>query len=222
MQQEKPDLIGFQELRVGGKEWLGKELHEEDSILGCGRSDHYDREYTPVAFRRSEFELVRLETFWLSDSPDVPGSRFEDSDQSKCPRIATSISLWHKKSHSMVHFVNTHLDHLGEEARKMELSQIADYLLPLQGHKIITGDLNTEPDSAPIKLLLEKGAVLGLKDCTAGIPWTLHCYGNIDLIHKIDYVFSDLNALKGYAVEDTPVEGVYYSDHLAVCAELEI
>ena len=35
-------------------------------------------------------------------------------------------------------------------------------------------------------------------------------------------VFSDLNPVKGYAVEDTPVDGIYYSDHLAVCAELKI
>ena len=222
LRQEIPDLVGIQECMPEGREWLAKELFDEYRILGCGRADGYVGEGTPIAFRKSEFELVKFESFWLSDTPDIPGSVYENSDQSKCPRIASAISLWHKKSQSMIRFVNTHLDHLGEEARKKELSQIVDYLMPLEGHKIITGDMNAGPDSGPIKLLLEKGAPMGIKDCTTGIPWTLHCYGNIELIHKIDFVFSDLNAVRGYTVQDTPVDGIYYSDHLAVCAELEI
>ena len=127
LRREKPDLIGFQEVRLEGKEWLWKELCDEYIILGCGRNANYGREYVPVAIRREPFEIVQMETFWLSDTPDVPGSRYQNLDQSSCERIATAVSLWHRESQKMIRFANTHTDHAGKEARKKELNQILLY-----------------------------------------------------------------------------------------------
>lgn len=220
LRREKPDLIGFQEVRIEGKEWLWKELCDEYIILGCGRNENCGREYVPVAIRREPFELVKMETFWLSDTPDVPGSRYENLDQSMCVRIATTVSLYHKESKKMIRFANTHTDHAGKEARKKELTQILEYLDACPGYKIITGDMNAGPDSEEIQAFLKGASKYNVKDCTADLGDTFHGFGKYG--GKIDYIFSDMNVLESHVIPDIPVNGVYYSDHRAVCADLEI
>ncbi len=218
LRQETPDLIGFQEASAEGKGWLSRELGGDYTVLGCGRSKSCDGEYVPLAIRNSMFELIRSETFWLSPTPDVPGSRYRDLDQSGCVRIATAVMLWHKETNQIVQFVNTHTDHVGKEARKKELAQILDYMKPRSGYKILTGDMNAEPSSEEITSFLGAAKDLNIRDCTENIGGTFHGYGTYNA--KIDYVFSDMKVVRSYAVKDIPVNGLYYSDHLAVCAEL--
>ena len=47
----------------------------------------------PAAGKANAFEMIRSECFWLSSHPSVPGSVYEGSDQSGCPRIATAVVL---------------------------------------------------------------------------------------------------------------------------------
>jgi endonuclease/exonuclease/phosphatase family metal-dependent hydrolase len=218
LRRESPDLIGFQEASAEGKAWLCRELGGDYTVFGCGRNKNCSGEYVPVAIRNSMFEVMGAETFWLSPTPNIPGSRYTDLDQSGCVRIATATALWHRETGQIIRFVNLHTDHVGKEARKKELEQVLEYLKKRQGYKIVTGDMNAEPDSEEITSFLTSAAELGIRDCTEGIGGTFHGYGNYNA--KIDYIFSDLESLNSHAVTDTPVDGLYYSDHLAVCAEL--
>ena len=69
----KPDLIGFQETMPYQRQWLMDNL-EGFEVVGVGRGKNYDNESNVIAYRKDRFDLVFLETFWLSDTPHKPGS----------------------------------------------------------------------------------------------------------------------------------------------------
>ena len=63
----EPDLIGFQEVSTVMKKWLSDDLAPLGyTVVGCGRGKDYRGEATCIAFKRDLFELIALETRWLS------------------------------------------------------------------------------------------------------------------------------------------------------------
>lgn len=220
--KEDPDIIGFQEICGSVWDWLDATLSDRYTVVGCGRNADYayEEEGTPIAFRRSRFRLIRMDTFWLSDTPEVPGSRLHGVHQSPCPRMAISLLLHDKTDGSLVTFINTHTDHTGAEVRCAELLQIADYMHGKPGCKILTGDMNATPDSREITEFLARVSPMHITDCTASVGGTFHGYGHENPYWKIDYIFTDLAATECFAVPDPHEDGIYYSDHLAICATL--
>ena len=218
---ELPDIIGFQEATDSQRAFLKENLSDKYLLLGCGREKNYFGESVCIAYRHGLFEIVSFETFWLSDTPDVPGSFYSDSDQSTCPRFTVHAELISKELDSPLHFFNTHLDHLGANARLKGIRQIAKKISSTQGAYILTGDFNARPDSDVISEL-ERNEKLGCVEVTKSITHTFHGFGRFERDHKIDYIFTNGKPITAYAVEDTPNDGIYISDHYPVCAELEI
>ena len=221
---ESPDLIGFQEARDSTRAWLRDTLTDY-VVVGCGRYANYRGESAPLAFRKDKFELVSLDTFWLSSTPKIPESRYDGSDQSDCPRIATAVVLKPIESDELLLFINTHTDHQGATSRILASAQILEYASQKGLNTVITGDFNAQPDSTEIKMITANKA-FSLVDATATVGPTFHAFGKIpaeDCV-KIDYVFTNLpsNTDESYAVEDIPVDGVYISDHQPVVAFVEI
>ncbi len=62
---EKPDVIGFQECLPVQFDFLREYLHDY-MIVGSGRGPDYEGEHNPIAFNKDRFELMALETQWLS------------------------------------------------------------------------------------------------------------------------------------------------------------
>ena len=216
--REKPDVICFQEVEPHMAAWLRQSLPDYCAV-GCGRGVKFDSEQMTVAFRKEAFQLLELHTFWLSETPDVPGSRYPG--QSSCPRICTEAVLM-EAGGRVFRVFNTHLDHVGGEARERGLAQIlrrAEQDGPFTGTPmILAGDFNAEPDSAEMALL---ETYPGLTNATRTIGATYHGYGKADPPEQIDYI-----VLRG-AVRCERVgrwtdadRGVYLSDHYPVCAEL--
>ena len=112
--REKPDVIGFQEVMPHVREWLCNNLPDY-TVLGMGRNPDYSGESVSIAYRKDKFDLVKFDQFWLSDTPDVPGSRYM-LDQSPCPRISVQATLVSRKEGKLFTFANTHLDHVGAYA----------------------------------------------------------------------------------------------------------
>ena len=81
IRNENPDLIGFQEVSDRSRAQLRDSLTNY-VVVGCGRYKDYNGEGAPLAFRKDKFEMVSMETFWLSCTPKIPESRYEGSDQS--------------------------------------------------------------------------------------------------------------------------------------------
>jgi len=220
-----PDIVGFQETMPAQRQWL-IDTFMEYHVCGMGRGGDMLGESNVIMYRKEKFDLVDLDTFWLSDTPYIPGSRFL-TDQSGCPRICTVVTLRNKEDGKMFRHYNTHLDHVGPFAQAQGITVIlnrifADYKkwqLPV----ILTGDMNAEPGSPAIRSIeLFYGAGDNLTDKTADLGITFHgCTDDLSRHCKIDFVFSNLPAVEGSAVKiDDAVEGITLSDHYPVGAAL--
>lgn len=220
-----PDIIGFQECRTEMKTWLADAIAPLGyTLIGCGREKDYHGESTPIAFKRSKFELVSCMTRWLSFNPTTPGSRFA-GDQSGCPRVFTAAVLKPEEGIPFL-FLNTHTDHKGTTARLLGATEIMQYVSDQKLHFIITGDMNATPGTPEINAFTaSEPCGRPVTDLTSLIPGTFHGFGRhpADKMPKIDYIFTDMagDASKAFAVPDEPVEGVYISDHRPVCAFAE-
>lgn len=217
---EKPDVVGFQEVD-GHMRALLVESVKGYTFVGCGRNPDYTGESATLAYRTDKFELVALENFWLSATPDLPGSRY-GFDQSPCPRVTTAALLKMRGAKNPFWFINTHLDHEGRMARMFGAMQIMQFMSTKKEPCILTGDFNANPDSREIKLLLENNSY-HLTDCTSTIEATFHAY-KTEPYAKIDYIFTNLvcDVNESVLYPDVPVDGVYLSDHRPVGAFIEI
>ncbi len=212
---EKPDIIGFQEANDEMREFLYESLPEY-SFFGCGREAELHGEGTPIAFLTEKFKQLEGENFWLSPTPEIPASRYEN--QSECPRVTSAVRL-SGEGIEPFWFVNTHLDHISSAARVLGAAQLAKYIKRLGERVILTGDMNALPDTDEIAVLCSV-----LADATAAVGPTFHGFELIppEKFRKIDYIFTDLPASNAYAVRDEHPNGLYISDHNPVCCDITV
>src|SRR5215203_2148240 len=71
----KADLIGVQEALLSQLKDL-EALLPDLAWCGVGRTDGKEAgEYSAILYRRSRFQSLDCQTFWLSETPDKPGSK---------------------------------------------------------------------------------------------------------------------------------------------------
>lgn len=216
--REEPDVLCFQEVLPHVAIWLRENL-KDYYVIGCGRGEALDDEQMTVAYRRDRFNLIEMRTFWLSETPGVPGSRY--AEQSVCPRSTTEALLQEYATGRVFRVINTHLDHVGVEARKLGLSQIlrhidAAELFP-DAPTILCGDFNAEPDGEELTVFDD---FPGYVNATEGVGVTFHGY-MLEAPERIDYIYLR-GGVRSEGVEKWTdmVDGVYLSDHYPICASL--
>jgi endonuclease/exonuclease/phosphatase family metal-dependent hydrolase len=149
-----PDLLGTQETLGFQRDYLAKELADFDH-LGVGRDDGKEAgEMMALYYRRSRFEKLDGGHFWLSETPEVVGSKSWDSS---LPRMVSWVKLRDKKQASAppVLFFNTHFDHRGPTAR-LESAKLIRAKASELGKDclvVITGDFNADQQSPPYEAL---------------------------------------------------------------------
>ena len=211
----RPDVLCFQEMLPFMYEALSSMLPEY-AFIGIGRGQELDGESCRIAYLKDSLTLCATDTFWLSPTPDVPGSRYQD--QSICPRICTWGKFYHIANHSMLYVLNTHLDHEGDGARRDGLSQIlekAHELLERQSLPLfITGDFNFTP-SDPAYEMIEDAP---FEDLTAQLSGSFHAYGR-ESNTKIDYILTN-QPKEEFEIKllHTGSNGKFLSDHDFICA----
>ncbi|MBQ1948431.1 MAG: endonuclease/exonuclease/phosphatase family protein [Clostridia bacterium] len=219
LETEKPDVICFQEVIEVQQAFLEKHLNDY-LLLWHGRYENYNGEGLAIAVRKDTMALHGLEVFWLSPTPQKPGSRFEK--QSDCPRICQIATLRQKATGKLFRVFNVHLDHISEEARVLGMGAAMEAIekenqklaLPL----FLLGDMNAYPESEAIQ-----NAKYVLVDLTENSGGTYHEFGHKE--EKIDYIFTDNQTAKN-SWQCTRVErmdhGIYLSDHYPVMVEGEL
>ena len=80
------DIIGAQEVNDDMKAALMQDLSDTYSVFGEGRKATRKGEGTPIFYKTERFELMESGNFWLSETPEVPGSKSWDAS---VERIAT-------------------------------------------------------------------------------------------------------------------------------------
>lgn len=227
---ENPDIIGMQEVLWRQYSLLDSTLADYGTA-GVGREDGVrGGEFNPVFFRKDKFDLARTITFWLSETPDVPGSKGWGAS---LPRIVTWLELVRKDTHDHFFVFNTHFAHDSDSARIMsseilmnEVSKIAEGF-PF----IITGDFNMLPDSRGYAILtgpdesvpLLKDAYFSSDAKPSGPSYTFNGFSDEQGSGRIDYIFvSNLMKVLKHNTIIHKKGPVFLSDHWPVVADLRI
>lgn len=218
------DLIGLQEA-------LPDQLADLDALLpqfarfGSGRNAERSGEASAILYRRDRFEVLESDTFWLSPTPAVAGSKGWDAAYE---RIVTWGRLRDRRTGKIFHHFNTHLDHVGKEARRQSAAMIVERLqkIPKAAPVIVTGDFNDVPAGEPYRLMTAGGLTDAFETSETphqGPASTWNAFKAIEPGRRIDFVFvrGPVHVL-AHAIYPDTFDGRFPSDHLPVLAELRI
>jgi endonuclease/exonuclease/phosphatase family metal-dependent hydrolase len=189
--------------------------------VGVGREDGEMRgEHMAVFYDTTRVELKNWGTYWLSETPDEPSKGWDAA----CKRTATWTLLHDIKADKYFYFVDTHLDHVGEEAREKGLALVVERIGAMNPENypmVLLGDFNVFPDDPCLKGLR---AVMTDAREAASVTTnesTYHGYGTV-VKDPIDYIFyKGFSGCKELARVTKPYEEcLYVSDHYPITAIL--
>ena len=234
------DLFGVQEAVIHQAAILDTDL-PAFARVGCGRNADRSGEAMYIYYRRNRFRVLEDGTFWLSATPDVPGSRLPGAG---CPRTCTWARLADRVTGRRISLFNTHLDLASAAIRCGEMRVLLERgVLPAKARGdavLLMGDFNEVPGPDDARLP-PRGAVL--EELAAGNAVALAatelsdayessetppsgpyrtCHGYEDTPSaRIDFIFSsdDVRVLSYATIEDKP-EGEFASDHYPVAATM--
>lgn len=222
----EPDILGVQEAKPNQVRDMA-EILSAYSYIGTGREGIGKGESSNIFFKKNRFILKTTKTFWLSETPDTI-SRGWDAAYN---RVCTYGLFRDKKTKKYFWVFNTHLDHIGEQARTKGLQLIVTKIAEvnkLNYPVFFMGDFNTEPDAERIIDL--KKQMNDSRDISMEKPFgpsgTFNNFKHNEPVTKlIDYIFSSKNKniqVNKYAILSDSKDLRYPSDHLPVYVELSV
>lgn len=239
----QPDLLGTQECLAGQAEFLRGALPGYGCV-GVGRDDgKLAGEMCAVFYREDRLQLAAEGHFWLSETPEIAGSRGWDA---ALPRIVSWARLRDRADtlRTLVCF-DTHFDHVGEAARLASAKLLRARAQAVAGGApvIILGDFNAPADTdrpGPYTALLgqadeaeeageagEAGESLALRDVYRQLhaprpgEGTFHGFTGGRDGERIDWILAtpDWTPLAA-AIDHGGRDGRWPSDHFPVTAVL--
>lgn len=225
LKKYKPDVACFQEALYNQVNDLQMFL-PDFNYCGVGRDDGKKKgEFSPIFYNKAKFAFIEGTTFWLSETPNVPGSKGWDA---AITRICTYVKLKEKRSGKIVVIFNTHFDHIGDTARLMSAKLILEKIrvLAKKSPVILAGDFNSEPEGkAYIEIINSKNPkltdsfVLNDKNSTCTFTGFAKDGG---ICKRIDYIFYSKHLSTSHFLIADDNDGKYYvSDHLPVMVEVK-
>jgi endonuclease/exonuclease/phosphatase family metal-dependent hydrolase len=160
IEKARPDLMGIQECVAEQADYLREQLPQY-GFRGVGRGNgHRQSEFAPVMYRRDKFKEIDHGYFWLSETPDVPGSK---SWGAWSTRMCTWVKLQPLDGSAPFAIFNAHLDNMSGRSRENSARLMHDRIVELASGMgvIVTGDFNADAGTTPYQLLLA-GEQLGV------------------------------------------------------------
>lgn len=148
-----PDLLGTQEGLDSMERYLRQQLGDY-TFLGVGRDDgKLGGEMCGIFFKTARFELLDRGCFWLSTTPEKPGSRAWGE---LYPRVVMWVKLQPRDGGPIFYWFNTHFDAFRALARLESARLLQERIAQLAGPTpcVVTGDFNSSPGSPPYQTLL--------------------------------------------------------------------
>lgn len=229
MRFHAPDAIGVQEA-------LAHMLTDLDARLpglarvGVGRADGREGgEFSAIFYRRDRLDLLESGTFWLSPTPEIAGSKGWDA---AIERVATWARFQDRVTGCTHVHLNTHFDHIGEQARQESARLIRRRLVSIAGGQpvIVTGDLNADPQSVAYRVFTADtiDASPPLRDAFEasraghyGPTSTWTAFKAIEPGRRIDYVLvSEEIPVLTHGILPDSWDGRFPSDHLPVLSAI--
>lgn len=221
IEDQKPDIFGLQEAYPEQVRYM-EEYTKGYKSVGVGREDgKHEGEHMSIFYNKKTVKLIKWGTYWLSETPDKPSMGWDAA----CKRTATWALMQHKASGKKFYYVNTHLDHVGKEARQKGLELIVERIASMnpEGYPMVmTGDFNVTPDDPALKGLdaKMKSARRFAAQTDEGI--TYNAWGKTENAAVIDHIyFSGFSSCPVFEVVTKPyMERKFISDHFPVRAVL--
>ena len=225
----KPDLAGLQEVLYSQLTDLSDTL-KGYSHFGAGRDDGDKAgEFACIFYKTSRFTRVDQANFWLSKTPDIPGSK---SWHTACTRMVSWMMLRDRQSGQLFFIFNTHFDHASEEARIESAKLLRKQIDEITSGRpvIVCGDFNSTASDSAYKILTRKSVPGFLTDTRASLNDSVKqpSYSFVGFpFHPeegnlIDFIFTR-NAqawnVKTQLIITDNRNGLYPSDHLPVITE---
>jgi endonuclease/exonuclease/phosphatase family metal-dependent hydrolase len=215
--EQDPDVIGTQELFLLQAEYITKRAPHYE-WFGRGRFGDHEDKHVAIFYKKDRLRLRSHGDFWLSDSPETPGSSSWDIIR---PRQLTWGTL-EADGVGCFHVLNTHFPYraVEQEARRQTALLIKTRMSGISrlAPVILTADFNSPAGGEVYQLLCEE-----LHDawCTAaartGPEGTLHGFGTRISERRIDWILyrGPWRVLEAETVTWNR-DGRYPSDHFPV------
>lgn len=234
--QHVADVIRFHKTDTAGlQEALATQLSDLKAALkifgtcGVGRTDGKEGgEFSAIIYNTKRLKMQDCRTFWLSPTPDVPGSRGWDA---AFPRVVSWARFKDRSSGRTFFHFNTHFDHMGKTARIESAKLLLEKIKLIAGNKpfVVTGDLNFTEDAEAYGVLTQKGSESPLladaryisRNGHFGPTSTFSGFKQLEPGRKIDHIFVSRGTdVAEHAVLADQWDGLWASDHLPVLAEI--
>jgi len=225
LERQEAGLFGLQEALWNQYIYIDSSLVDWGSVA-VGRNDgQREGEMTPIFYRRDLFDLEESSTFWLSETPGVPGSRGWGA---VLPRIVTWANLTRKDDGSSLYYFNTHFSHMSDSARIMSSKVLRKEVIRIAGENdfIITGDFNMLPDSRAYSELVQApflDSYLAPGITPGGVTFTFNGFNDNTGDGRIDYVFvRDGLEVLSHTTMTIKNDPVFISDHWPVIVTVRL
>lgn len=220
-QRHAPDVVGVQEALCFQLDEIRAQLPEYAEV-GIGRDGGTNGEYSAILYRTNNLSVIESDTFWLSDTPEIPSKHWGNA----CVRICTWARFVHLETKQTFYIYNTHLDHRSQPSREKSVRLILERIRQRKHRDpfVLTGDFNAGEENPAIQLLKANGLVdpfrvLNPKATEVG---TFNGFNGTTTGEKIDFIFTEsaTRTLKTTIVHDH-ANGRYPSDHFPVTARIQ-
>lgn len=226
----RPQLVGLQEASHDQVHDLSDRLPSFKWLTGGRSGSENAGEYVALGYDPDRLELLSEDTFWLSETPDVPGSRGWDA---MLPRLVRYSQFRDRLTDDVFYHFNTHFDHQGETARMESARLLRDRIDDIAPETpfVVTGDFNARESTEIYQVLTEPredGRTLIDAHFTSELPHhgpmtTMTDFHDLVPSKKIDYVFvsDEIDVNVHGTCSDLDRDGQYPSDHLPILTVLE-
>lgn len=217
-----PDLLGTQEGTVPQLLYLEEHLTGYRPLTAHRRVDP-TCQYPTIFYRADRFDVQESSEFWLSETPQVHRSQ---SWGSAFPRLVTYGLFRERGRPTWFYFINTHLDHVSEAARREGARMIRDFFFPLNLPMILAGDFNEPPEDAVYRLFIQAGSPFrdtfrAVQPPAPEAP-TQHGFDGRPRGSRIDWILATPPfQVQRVAIVTDNREGRYPSDHFPYEAEVD-
>ncbi|MBP4136475.1 endonuclease/exonuclease/phosphatase family protein [Flavobacterium geliluteum] len=219
-----PDILGVQEATPGQVTEIAASLPNY-SKFGMAREGEGKGEASTIYYKKDRFQVQDSNTFWLSETPDKISMGWDAA----CHRVCTYGLFKDVKTKKLFWVFNTHLDHVGNEARIKGVELILSKIEALNTKNypvFLMGDLNSEPNTPQIAAI--KKVMNDTKEVSVEKPFgPVGTFNNFEhnkpVKLEIDYIFISKNSelkVQKHAVLSDAIDLKYPSDHLPVFIEI--
>jgi endonuclease/exonuclease/phosphatase family metal-dependent hydrolase len=217
---QTPGIIGFQEVTSRQYRYLAKALKDYDSVIAY-RDDSSHSESCPIFYNTKLYALLDHGSFWLSNTPEVMSKDWGAA----LYRICSFVILQERSSGKEFVVLNTHLDHISDEARIKGIGVVLDKIAQFGGlPAVIMGDFNAVEGSETYKSVTQDFLDARYEAAETRDSYTYQNWGNLESAKRLDYFMISKEGITALRYDVIPAQhdGVYASDHCPIVLELKL